>query len=116
MPGSNVDIQTEDGTAHAYLALPDDGKPEHGVLLLMDAFGVRPRIEEMADRIAAQGYAVLAPNLFYRAGRSPIGAMPDLSDPDNRAAFFQTLRPLMDELTPERVVSDGRSYLDRLNE
>jgi len=27
--------------------------------------GLRPRIEEMADRIAAQGYVVLAPNVFY---------------------------------------------------
>ena len=39
-----------------------------GVLFMIDGIGLRPRIEEMADRIAAQGYVVLAPNAFYGAG------------------------------------------------
>ncbi|HUE27878.1 MAG TPA: dienelactone hydrolase family protein [Solirubrobacteraceae bacterium] len=116
MPGSIVDIKTEDGVADAYLARPDDDEAHPGVLFIMDAFGLRPRIEEMADRIAAQGYVVLAPNVFYRAGRAPIFEMPDLSDPDTRASFFQTLRPLMDQLTPDAVASDGTAYLDYLNE
>ena len=64
MSGSTIDIQTPDGTADAYLATPDRGEPKAGVLFLIDAFGLRPQIEQMADRIAGQGYAVLAPNLF----------------------------------------------------
>jgi carboxymethylenebutenolidase len=114
MSGSSIDIETGDGVADAYLTKPDDGDARGGVLFLMDAFGLRPVIEEMADRIAAQGYAVLAPNLFYRAGRAPLFDMPELSDPEQRSAFFEKLRPLMDVLTPERIVADGRAYLDRL--
>ena len=38
----------------------------------MDAFGLRPQIEQMADRIAADGYVVLAPNVFYRPARAPV--------------------------------------------
>ncbi len=82
----------------------------------MDAYGLRPTIEEMADRIAAAGYAVLAPNVFYRSGRSPVPPMPDLSSPERRAEFFQSLRPLIEELTPERIASDGGAYLDYLAE
>jgi carboxymethylenebutenolidase len=111
-----VDIKTEDGVADAYLARPDDDEAHPGVLFIMDAFGLRPRIQEMADRIADRGYVVLAPNVFYRAGRAPLFEMPDLSDPDTRASFFQTLRPLMDQLTPDAVASDGTAYLDYLNE
>lgn len=113
MPGSTVEITTRDGRADAYLARPDGGS-RRGVLFLMDAFGLRPTIEAMVDRIAADGYVVLAPNLFYRAGRSPVLPVPDLTDPEQRTAFFQSVRPLMDELTPERIEADGRSYLDHL--
>jgi carboxymethylenebutenolidase len=84
------------------------------VLLIIDAIGLRPRIEEMADRIASRGYTVLAPNVFYRAGRAPVLPLADFTDPDSRASFMQAVRPLMDELTPERIVSDGRAYLDYL--
>jgi carboxymethylenebutenolidase len=108
-----VDITTTDGVADAYLTRPDD-QPHPGVLFIMDAFGLRPRIDEMADRIAERGYVVLAPNVFYRAGRSPLFELPDLSHPDERASFFQSLRPLIDQLTPDAVVRDGGAYLDYL--
>jgi carboxymethylenebutenolidase len=113
MPSSTVEITTPDGVANAYLARPDDG-PHPGVLFLMDAYGLRPAIDEMVDRIAADGYLVLAPNVFYRAGRSPVPPMPDLSDPEERKRFFQSLRPLIDPLTPEAIASDGTAYLERL--
>jgi carboxymethylenebutenolidase len=114
MPGTSVDIQTPDGVADAYLSRPDDGERHPGVLLMMDAYGLRDRIEEMADRIAERGYAVLAPNLLYRGGRSPVIPFPDMSQEDARAEFFKQVRPLMAELTPERVASDGQAYLDEL--
>jgi len=102
-----------DAFLRAYLARPDED-PHPGVLFLMDAFGLRPTIEEMVERIAADGYLVLAPNLFYRAGRSPIPSMPDLTDQEQRASFSQSLRPLMEQLTPERIAADGEAYLGYL--
>ncbi len=116
MSSETIEIKTRDGTADAYLSKPDDGAPHPGVLLLMDAFGVRPQIEQMADRIASRGYTVLAPNLFYRGGRDPVGEMPDMSEEGARLQFFQKLRPLMEELTPERIDSDGDAYLGRLEQ
>jgi carboxymethylenebutenolidase len=113
MQSEVVEIPTPDGAADAYLTRPDD-RPRPGVLFIMDAYGLRPTIEEMADRIAADGYGVLAPNVFYRAGRSPVVPMPDLSDPDQRASFFESIRPLIEHLTPERLASDGGAYLDYL--
>jgi carboxymethylenebutenolidase len=115
MPVENVDITTPDGVADAYLARPDE-QPHPGVLFIMDAFGLRPTIAEMIERIAADGYVVLAPNVFYRAGRAPVLPMPDLSDSDERAGFFAKLRPLIDQLTPERIESDAAAYLDFLAE
>jgi carboxymethylenebutenolidase len=115
MPTSNVDITTPDGVANACLARPDD-ESHPGVLFLIDAFGLRPTIEEMAEQIAAEGYIVLAPNVFYRSGRDPVPPMPDLSNPDERSRFFAALGPLREPLTTEAVASDGAAYLDYLEE
>jgi carboxymethylenebutenolidase len=114
MTSSTIDIQMPDGVADAYLSRPEDGERHPGVLFLMDAYGLRPRIEEMAERIAGRGYAVLAPNVFYRAGRSPVLPFPDMSNEDERGEFFKQVRPLMNELTPERLAADGAAYLDEL--
>lgn len=111
MSSDTVEIDTPDGVADAYFSRPDDGEGHPGVLLLMDAFGVRPQIESMADRIAVRGYLVLAPNLFYRAGRDAVGPMPDMSEQGAREAFMQRLGPLMQELTPERIAADADAYL-----
>jgi len=115
MQTSTVDITTSDGVANAYLSRPDDHQ-HPGVLFIMDAFGLRPTIEHMVDRISADGYVVLAPNVFYRAGRDPVGPLPDLSDPEQRTTFFQSLRPLFAQLTPEAVAADGKAYLDHLTD
>lgn len=117
MSGETIDVKTQEGIADAYLSKPpDDGKRHRGVLLLIDAFGLRPTIEAIADRIAAQGFVVLAPNVFYREGRAPVMPMPDMSDPEQRAPFMERIRPMMQVLTPERVARDGAAYLDMLEE
>ena len=117
MSAEHVEIKTEDGIADGYLARPadDDGRLP-GVLFLVDAFGLRPQVEQMADRISERGFVVLAPNVFYRHGRAPVLPMPNLEDPDERAPFMEKIRPMMQELTPELMASDSRGYLDFLAE
>ncbi len=117
MNGETVNISTQDGVADAYLSRPpgrDGSRP--GVLFIIDAFGLRPRIEEMVDRVAARGFVVLAPNVLYRASRASTMEVPDLHDPAQRDPFFAWLKPAMAELTPERIASDGGAYLDYLGE
>lgn len=116
MSGEMVDIETQDGTADAYLSRPDEQGTYPAVLLLIDAFGLRARIEEMADRIAAKGFVVLAPNVFYRAGRAPVISLDGLGDPEKRGAIFEQIMPLMKELTTGRIVSDADAYLQTLEQ
>jgi carboxymethylenebutenolidase len=115
MRGSMIDVATPEGTADSYLARPEADDGSHpGVLLMIDAIGLRDRIKEMADRIAAQGYVVLAPNVYYREGRAPLWETPDLNDAEARAAFMGTIRPLMGAFTPEKIAADGGAYLEAL--
>ena len=112
---SHVDIPTPDGEADAYFTRPATGT-NPPVLLFMDGIGLRPRLEEMADRVADRGYAVLVPNLFYRAGRAPV--IPNLIERlqgEDRASVFSELRPHMAALTPEAAGRDTESYVDFLD-
>src|SRR4051794_26621375 len=112
----HLDITTPDGTADAYLSRPSAGT-HPGVLVFMDAIGLRPRLEQMADRIAEQGYVVLVPNLMYRGGRAPV--VPNIVErlqSEDRAAVFGELWPHMTALTPEVAARDTAAYVEVLDE
>ena len=89
-----VDIDAADGTADAIFVHPASGGPHPGVLLYMDAYGIRPALEAHAARLAAGGYCVLVPNVFYRTGRSPVlENLEQLMQSEDRSALFAQLGP-----------------------
>ncbi|MGE0314346.1 MAG: dienelactone hydrolase family protein [Lautropia sp.] len=61
-------ISTPDGVMPVFEARPGEGGPFPLVVFLMDALGIREELRDMARRIAAAGYAVYLPDLFYRDG------------------------------------------------
>ena len=62
-----VTLAVTDGTEmRAYTAFPSSTGPVPGIILLQEAFGVNHHIRSVADRLAAAGYAVVAPELFHR--------------------------------------------------
>ncbi|WP_013334294.1 dienelactone hydrolase family protein [Gloeothece verrucosa] len=62
----DVIIPTDDGQMPAFLCRPLSESPEPAIILLMEAFGLTSHIKDVARRIAAWGYVVLAPDLYYR--------------------------------------------------
>src|SRR5689334_119371 len=114
MRKSTVNVPTEDGVADAYLVVPEGDGPFPGVLFFMDAFGLRPRLFEMVERIAERGYAVLAPNLLYRSARSPVVDVADLADPEKRGEIFGRVMPMIQALDTAKITRDTGAYLDFL--
>lgn len=63
-----LDIATAAGQMETFVCHPERGA-HPAVIFMMDAPGIREELRDMARRLAACGYCVLLPNLYYRAGR-----------------------------------------------
>jgi len=65
--GSMIEIETLDhaGTFGAYCAEPS-GAPKAAIIVIQEIFGVNPGIRQKCDKLAAEGYLALAPDLFWR--------------------------------------------------
>ena len=69
MPHEQLTIRTDDGECPCHLFTPSNGDgPWPAVIVYTDAGGIRPALVDMAQRLAAAGYVVLLPDLFYRYG------------------------------------------------
>jgi carboxymethylenebutenolidase len=106
-----VEIRTPDGTADGILYHSEDGRRLPGVMFLTDIGGIRPSQREMAARLAAAGYTVLMPNIFYRTGHAPMFDFPmKLGDERTTKRFAELSGPL----TPEAFEHDAPAFVDFL--
>ncbi len=63
MAGQMIEFAANGGTARGYLATSDRGGP--GVIMVQEWWGLNDQIKGMADRLAAEGFTVLAPDLYH---------------------------------------------------
>ena len=59
----NTSFPSGSGEAHGYLALPESGSGP-GVLVIQEWWGLTDHIADVADRLAAEGFVALAPDLY----------------------------------------------------
>jgi carboxymethylenebutenolidase len=65
----HLDITTADGAMNTFVVYPEEDGPFPVVLFYMDAPGKREELHDMARRLAAVGYYVVLPNLYYRSSK-----------------------------------------------
>jgi carboxymethylenebutenolidase len=82
-----VDLQTEDSTLDAYIFHPKEGGSWPAVVMYMDAFGIRPALGDMAERLASHGYVVALPNLYHRTPFEPFDPKQVAVEGPERARF-----------------------------
>jgi carboxymethylenebutenolidase len=98
--GEMIDV----GGMPAYMATPSGTGPWPAVLVIQEAFGLNDHIEDVARRVAAEGYVALAPDLFYRGGKG-------------RTAGYDQLPKaleLMGGLTDDGIITDVGSAIAHL--
>jgi carboxymethylenebutenolidase len=107
-----VDVPAADGVADAFVSRPAGGCRHPGVVLYMDAFGIRAALEAHAERLAAHGYCVVVPNVFYRDGRSPVVEnIEQLVGAEDRGPLFEVLGPKIKALTPKAAKADSAAWI-----
>jgi carboxymethylenebutenolidase len=91
-----------------FICHPERNGPSPAVFLLMDAYGVREELKDMAGRLGTVGYYVVLPNLYYRAGRDTIYA-PDVQE--EGGAEHQGMRAVRTKMTIPPVMNDMGAML-----
>lgn len=108
----DIEVKTADGTAKAGLFRGEGrGAKLPGVVLYMDAFGPRPALDRMAERLAGSGFIVLVPDLFYRFGS--YGPLDTLAFSDE--AKKNQITTMIGGTTQAMTESDTGAFLDRLD-
>jgi carboxymethylenebutenolidase len=110
----DVAVKTADGMCDAAFLHPAAGT-HPGVLIWTDIFGLRPAFRSLGRRLAAQGYAVLVPNPFYRTARAPVvvdASSFNFDDPAQRAKTGQWTASIKVPGAIERDAEAHVAFLD----
>jgi carboxymethylenebutenolidase len=100
----HLDIPTADGTMNSFVVCPEEGAPHPVILFYMDAPGKREELHDMARRLAAGGYYVVLPNLYYRRSR-------DFRLTERTEANMAVMFEHMNSLTNAMTVRDTAAML-----
>lgn len=62
----SVQVPTFDGQLPAYYWAGGESEGAPGIVLLMEAYGLTPHILDVGERLAREGFKVIAPDLYHR--------------------------------------------------
>jgi carboxymethylenebutenolidase len=93
---------------NALLAQPSGEGLRAGLVLVHEVFGLEAHIEELALRFAAEGYVVVAPDLWSREGRP--GPEPSEGEPAPEWSVEQ-IQGAVTELSDRRALADLEAAL-----
>ncbi|CAJ1583791.1 dienelactone hydrolase family protein [[Mycobacterium] wendilense] len=111
MPTITDTVSTPDGDCSVTFATPDGDGPWPGVVMYPDAGGPRQTFDEMAQRLADAGYAVVVPDVYYRnPGWAPFDMATVFGDPKERGRLFA----MIGKVTPDMMATDAAALFDYL--
>ncbi len=90
----------------AYVARPDDGQSRPAVIVWMEVFGVNSHIQNVTERVAAEGYVAIAPDFFHRTG-------PGIELGYDEAGMNEGISHMM-QLKADQMIADAQSTLTYL--
>ena len=90
MQQQHVTLPVADGTSmQVFTVVPSSDGPLPGLILIQEAYGVNGHIRNVAERLAAEGFAVIAPEIFHRT--APPGFEAPYGDFSTVMAHYQAI-------------------------
>jgi carboxymethylenebutenolidase len=98
-----ITVPTGNQQMPSYITRPASGGPYPGLVVVMEAFGLNGNIRAISDRFAAEGFAVISPNLYFRQPNNVVGY-------DDLPGAIK----LMGSLTDDQIVADMTAAINFL--
>jgi carboxymethylenebutenolidase len=100
-------VPTPDGPMPALLWHPDPAVPRPGLVVLQEIFGLSDYVVERCAALADLGYAVLAPEIYWRLGGDVVR--------DDDPGFLDRAMGLVQQLDWDAAVRDGVAAVEHLD-
>src|SRR5215218_804758 len=100
---TTIRLRTGEGEMKCHQAQPRGRGKFPAVIVIMEAFGLNDHIKDVTERIAAEGYVAVAPDLYYRESPNVVGY-----------DQLQDAIGLMQRLDADKVVVDLQSVITHL--
>lgn len=105
--GNEVQIPTGSGTMTAWFYHPSAGN-HPAVIMWPDIAGIRPAAKGMGERLAAEGFAVIVPDPYWRdEGHATFADFADFMENDG----FQKVGPYREKFSADTVMADTASIV-----
>jgi carboxymethylenebutenolidase len=109
MPNERWTIKTSGGDFDAYVATPDGPGPWPAVVAIQEIFGVNAVMRGTCDRLAAQGYLAVCPDLFWRL-------KPGIDISDKTEAEWKEALGYMNAFDLDKGIEDISATIARVRE
>jgi carboxymethylenebutenolidase len=106
MPNQTITLKVHQANdMNAYVVSPDEKNSYPAIIVFQEAFGVNHHIKNVAEKISAEGYIAIAPELFHRT--APPGTTISYTN-------FDAVKPHMGVLTIDGLTEDIKATHDWL--
>lgn len=103
-----ITVTTADGPMPALLWHPDPQVPRPGLVVMQEIFGLSDYVLERCAALADLGYAVLAPQFYWRQGGEVVR--------DDDPGFLERAMGLVQQTDWDAAVADGIAAAEHLDE
>jgi carboxymethylenebutenolidase len=100
---TTIRLRARDGEMKCHQAQPRGAGKFPAVIVIIEAFGLNDHIKDVTERIAAEGYVAIAPDLYYRESPNVVGY-----------DQLQAAIGLMQKLDTEKVIADLGNVITHL--